>query len=297
MVYTPTAKPKPPLTEEEWANQKKPKVLIVGAGIGGLMLGNLLQKGGVPYDIYERAKEVKSLGSAMKIGGNIAPAMEQLSLWEELQKIGKPYKGMEIFSENLKLVVSIDSRERETLYEVMPDLYDVLLRQIPKERIHLGKKVMSTLQNENGVMIRCADDSTAHIHGDILVGADGAHSAVRQNLYGELMRNKKDLPASDNAPLPYTCICLVGQTEVLDPEEFPDLKKAHSHCNSILGSSQPINAKRNTICWIVVQFLGNKSAKKNDPFRNSEWGPEAAEAMCKKVCDLKQHKEPNVGSK
>ncbi|KAF9016910.1 hypothetical protein BGZ52_005512, partial [Haplosporangium bisporale] len=54
---------------------------------------------------------------------------------------------------------------------------------------------------------------------------------------------------------------------------------------------------RNTICWIVVQFLGNKSAKKNDPFRNSEWGPEAAEAMCKKVCDLKLHKEPNVGSK
>ncbi|KFH66086.1 hypothetical protein MVEG_08187 [Podila verticillata NRRL 6337] len=298
MVYTPTAKPKPPLTEEEWANQKKPKVLIVGAGIGGLMLGNLLQKGGVPYDIYERAKEVKSLGSAMKIGGNIAPAMEQLSLWEELQKIGKPYKGMEIFSENLKLVVSIDSRERETLCgkaEIIvarPDLYDVLLRQIPKERIHLGKKVMSTLQNENGVMIRCADDSTAHIHGDILVGADGAHSAVRQNLYGELMRNKKDLPASDNAPLPYTCICLVGQTEVLDPEEFPDLKKAHSHCNSILGSSQPINwttftTERNTICWIVVQFLGKESAKKNDSFRNSEWGPEAAEAMCKEVRDFK----------
>lgn len=61
-VYVSTAKPKAPLTEEELANMEKPKVLIVGAGIGGLMLGNILQKGGIPYDIYERSKEVKPLG-------------------------------------------------------------------------------------------------------------------------------------------------------------------------------------------------------------------------------------------
>lgn len=57
-----TAIPKPPLTSEERENLKKPKVLIVGAGIGGLTLGNLLQKGGIPYLIVERAKEVKPLG-------------------------------------------------------------------------------------------------------------------------------------------------------------------------------------------------------------------------------------------
>lgn len=40
----------------------KPKVLIVGAGIGGLFLGNLLQLAGVRYEIFERAPEVKPLG-------------------------------------------------------------------------------------------------------------------------------------------------------------------------------------------------------------------------------------------
>lgn len=41
----------------------KPKVLIVGAGIGGLTLGILLLKAGVPFEIYERTKEeVKQLG-------------------------------------------------------------------------------------------------------------------------------------------------------------------------------------------------------------------------------------------
>lgn len=61
-VYTSTAKARPALTKEDLANMKKPKVLIVGAGIGGLMLGALLKKGNIPFEIYERAKKVKPLG-------------------------------------------------------------------------------------------------------------------------------------------------------------------------------------------------------------------------------------------
>ncbi|KAF9317215.1 hypothetical protein BG003_001080, partial [Podila horticola] len=165
-IYKSTAKIRDPLTAEDWANMEKPKVLIVGAGIGGLMLANLLQKGNIPYDIYDRANEMKPLGSAMKLGGNIWNIMTQLGLWEEFQSIGMPYIFMTVFSENLEPVATIDASANEKLCGAgefivsRPDLYDVLLRQIPKERIHLGKKVLSFLQNENGVMIRCADDST-----------------------------------------------------------------------------------------------------------------------------------------
>ncbi|KAF9280202.1 hypothetical protein BGZ74_002653, partial [Mortierella antarctica] len=296
-VYKSTAKPRAPLTAEDWANMKKHKVLIVGAGIGGLMLANLLQKGNIPFDIYERANEVKPLGSAMTLGCNVWNVMAQLGLREEFKSIGIPLKSLEIFNENLQTVVSIDATTTETLGGTgeflvsRPKLYDILLRPIPKERIHLGKKVLSFLQNENGVMIRCADDSTVHIHGDILVGCDGAYSAVRQLLYKDL-KEKKLLPAGDNVPLPYSCVCLVGQTEVLDPEEFPGLKGPNSQAYSILGTSRPINwttftTKQNTICWLVVQFLDKDSAKDNDSFRNSEWGPEAAEVMCKEVRDFK----------
>lgn len=116
-----------------------------------------------------------------------------------------------------------------------PELYDLLLRQIPKEKIHMSKKVLSFMQNEDGVMIRCADNQTHH--GDILVGADGAHSAVRQHLYKEL-KQKKKLPSSDDAPLPFNCVCLVGHTEVLDPEAFPDLSLPYSKFNTVLGSNE-----------------------------------------------------------
>lgn len=42
---------------------KRPKVLIVGAGLGGLTLGMILQKTDIPYEIIERASEVKPLGT------------------------------------------------------------------------------------------------------------------------------------------------------------------------------------------------------------------------------------------
>ncbi|KAF9387184.1 hypothetical protein CPB97_002856 [Podila verticillata] len=144
------------------------------------------------------------------------------------------------------------------------------------------------MQNKDGVMIRCSDNQTHR--GDILVGADGAHSAVRQRLYKDLTE-KKQLPDSDNVPLPFSCVCLVGQTEVLDPEQYPALKWERSQTNSILGREDftwaVFSTIKNTICWFVIQFLNKNSSKHNDSFRNSEWGPEAAEVICKEVRHFK----------
>ena len=44
--------------------------------------------------------------------------------------------------------------------------------------------------------------------------------------------------------------------------------------------------KFNTICWMVIEQLDEKSSKGSDTFRNTEWGPDAAEAMCKQVKDF-----------
>lgn len=114
------------------------------------------------------------------------------------------------------------------------------------------------MQNKDGVMIRCSDNQTHR--GDILVGADGAHSAVRQRLYKDLTE-KKQLPDSDNVPLPFSCVCLVGQTEVLDPEQYPALKWERSQTNSILGredftvSCQVVNFTRRSFSNALCHFL------------------------------------------
>ena len=46
---------------------EQPTVLIVGAGLGGLMLGALLEKIDVPYFIFERTSTIKSLGTTLSL--------------------------------------------------------------------------------------------------------------------------------------------------------------------------------------------------------------------------------------
>ncbi|KAF9931287.1 hypothetical protein FBU30_010516 [Linnemannia zychae] len=223
---------------------KRPKVLIVGAGLGGLTLAAVLEKSNIPYEIFERAAQVK-------------PLVPEL--------------------------YGADTRALSR-----PELYDLIMRQVPNERIHFSKKILTTKQGGNGVLIRCSDGS--EYEGDILVGADGAHSAIRQNLYEQLKKNK-NLPSSDDVPLPFSVVCLVGQTRQLTPTEFPLLAEEKCQFIRVIGDDRPyacntFTTAQSTVCWSLYQFLNSETSKDNDSFRNSEWGPEAAGAMCEQVRDF-----------
>ncbi|KAF9314082.1 hypothetical protein BG003_004545 [Podila horticola] len=130
------------------------------------------------------------------------------------------------------------------------------------------KPLYSFQQSGKGVRIECSDN-TAY-HGDILVGADGAYSAVRQQLYRDLKVDKK-LPLSDDVGLPFSCICLVGQTIPLNPDEFPALRTNVCDFNSVLGSESKCT------------YLDKDTYRDNDTFRTSEWSQEYADALCREV--------------
>lgn len=136
-----------------------------------------------------------------------------------------------------------------------PDLHDLLLRQVPRENIHMSKKVIAFEQNDEGVTIHCSDDSI--YHGDILVGADGAHSAVREHLF-QVLLDKGMLPSVDDGDLPFDCVCLVGQTEVLDPEDFPEMKLPNSKFNSILADDYVVSISQAPKCSEPREHTYNK---------------------------------------
>ncbi|KAF8962167.1 hypothetical protein BGZ46_001218 [Entomortierella lignicola] len=277
------------------STNRRPKVLIVGAGIGGLALAAILEKGNIPYEIFEKASALKPLGSAIAVGPAVMPLFVQLGILDQIIAKGAPIGRAVLKSEQEKVIMDVNFHdgiaERFGWSDYIisrPNLHNILLSLIPPERIHLNKRVLSHVETGIGIIIRTSDNMTHE--GNILVGADGTYSAVRQSLYDQL--NKiGELPASDNEPLLYSTICLVGQTRPMEPSTYEYSDDKVCVYEGVLMDEKPLfvvsfTTAEKTNCWMVVEFLNSESSKKHDNFRSSEWGPEAAEAMCKEIRDL-----------
>ncbi|KAF8950128.1 hypothetical protein BGZ46_004747, partial [Entomortierella lignicola] len=118
---------------------------------------------------------------------------------------------------------------------------------------------------------------------DIVVGADGAYSAVRQNMYKSL-KQKGKLSASDDKPLGYNQHCLVGVSEPVDPEQYPVVKNNYADFHIVIPKKEPFYAiymplPHNRISWAVIQNVPRGDASKGEGFRFSDWGPEATMEM------------------
>ncbi|KAF9925339.1 hypothetical protein FBU30_004929 [Linnemannia zychae] len=199
---------------------EKPTVLIAGGGLGGLVLGALLEKSGVPYTIFERVEEPKSSGSVMGFGPALLPLFQQLGIYDEFLKVGKHFTFVKTFDQNLVSLKPMDWRPVEDSgykqYTVArPELYGIFLRQIPSHMIHFGHRVLNISERDDKVTVHLSNNNT--FEGDIIVGADGTYSAVRQRMYEKLAAEGR-LPANDYEELPFDQTCLIGQTKALDPE-------------------------------------------------------------------------------
>ncbi|KAG0002876.1 hypothetical protein BGZ79_002128, partial [Entomortierella chlamydospora] len=238
-------------------------------------------------------KEIKPVGAIITISPTVLPAFEQLGLYEDFLKMSYPVTGTDVRNKDAKLEASITIENFKQLvgYEFAvcqrSKLYDLLLSRVPDNKIHFGKRVVSLLQNKEGVMVRLHDGAT--VHGDILVGADGAYSAVRQHLYKQLS-NMGKLPKSDSKPITKGFFCMAGITNPLDPQKIPDLKDEFCHCDTIIPNDgkyswNTLTLPGNIISWGTICQLDSETYI-NEHLRNSEWSPEENEQLIKEVSEF-----------
>ncbi|KAG0237889.1 hypothetical protein BGW41_008315 [Actinomortierella wolfii] len=270
-------------------------VLIVGAGLGGLMAAALLERANISYTVLERAKEIKPLGSAIALSANILPVFEQLGIYKEFKSFANPvYHGI-VKDETGKIVSDSDYtmlKERygyESCVCSRPALHDLLLRQVPEHKVLFNKRVLSIQQSEEGVMVRVADNTT--YHGHVLIGADGAYSSVRQSMYKQLKEAGK-LPRSDDEDLPFSTICLVGTSRPMPPEKYTQSPDGACRYECSITKGSPILVAQfllpdYSVAWMINHYIGDTATRNEERFRNSEWGPEAADQMANEVADMK----------
>jgi 2-polyprenyl-6-methoxyphenol hydroxylase-like FAD-dependent oxidoreductase len=172
------------------------KIIIVGAGIGGLTTALMLHRRGIRAEIYEQAPEVRELG----VGINTLPAaigeLTELGLLPALDAVAIRTReliylnryGQEVWRELRGMhaghPVPQFSIHRGRLQKV---IYDVVLERLGPASVKTGLRLTGFIQDEGGITVHFTDSleggSGMTVRGDALICADGIHSVGRRMFY------------------------------------------------------------------------------------------------------------------
>ncbi|MFQ4135185.1 FAD-dependent urate hydroxylase HpxO [Nodosilinea sp. PGN35] len=164
------------------------KVVIIGAGIGGLTAGIAMQRAGYRVEIYDRAQALRPAGAGISLWSNGVKVLNYLGLGEQLAAIGGEMNAMEYRSHTDEALSFVDLRplfERvgQRPYPVArTDLQTMLIEAFGPEHVHLGMPCVGVDQDEHSAT--AIFENGERVSGDLVVGADGIHSAVRADVVG-----------------------------------------------------------------------------------------------------------------
>ena len=170
--------------------EKKPEILIIGGGIGGLTLALSLHKHGIPCQIFEAAPEFKPLGVGINMMPHAIRVLTALGLQSNLEKYGVEAKEFTFFNRHGQFILAEPcgkfagyeyphfSIHRADLHKV---LVDAVFERLGSEIVHLGHRCVGVDQDDDSVTVRF--DGAESRTGTIAIAVDGFHSAVRRQFY------------------------------------------------------------------------------------------------------------------
>ena len=170
------------------------RIAVIGSGIGGLCAALALLKHGFDVDVYEQAPELREVGAGIQISANGNRVLAALGVLEELKGLACEAAGKKIrlwnSGQTWKLfdlgTHSIERYGYPYLTVYRPDLIAVLadaVKRVKPGAVHVNSRCTAVRQSRNEVVISFEEGADAR--SDILVGADGVHSRVRQALFGD----------------------------------------------------------------------------------------------------------------
>ena len=170
------------------------RILIVGAGIGGLTAALALLRDGHDVAVYEQAEKLAELGAGVQISANGAHVLFALGLesairavWCEpgakeirLWNTGETWKLFDLGAESVaRYGAPYFMMHRADLHTTLIDA----VRALKPDAIRLGARATGFKDDGKTVTLHLA--SGEHMTGDALIGADGVHSRIRNILAGD----------------------------------------------------------------------------------------------------------------
>jgi salicylate hydroxylase len=166
------------------------RIIVVGAGIGGLAAALTLRRSGFEVQLFEQASELREVGAGVQISPNATRILHRLGLEEPLRRLGvRPCARVIRRWDDGRVIAReplADACERDfgaTYYHFhRADLLDVLSAAIPDEMFHLDHRCVGLVQHGDRVKVEFQNGAT--YDGDVVIGADGVHSRVREAILG-----------------------------------------------------------------------------------------------------------------
>lgn len=164
------------------------KVVIIGAGMGGLATGIALRQAGYEVQIYDRVSQLRPAGAGISLWSNGVKVLNRLGLGKEIASIGGLMEQVSYYNSagekltNFSLQPLVDDVGQQPYPVARTDLQEMLLDVFGATNVQLNSKCVAVEQNADSVTAIFEDGHRAT--GDILVAADGTHSIIRNYVLG-----------------------------------------------------------------------------------------------------------------
>ncbi|MQY12495.1 3-hydroxybenzoate 6-hydroxylase 1 [Streptomyces sp. RB5] len=165
----------------------RPRVLVVGAGIGGLTLAAVLTRLGIPCEVYERAERLTEAGAGLQLAPNAVRPLLRLGLGPALREHGVRFAASEVRGRRdepiarTELGDDCERRFAAPCYGMhRRHLHAALRAAAGRAPLRLGHRVVGVEDHGEGARVVFADGSDRW--ADLVVGADGIRSVVRGSL-------------------------------------------------------------------------------------------------------------------
>jgi salicylate hydroxylase len=162
---------------------KRPNVVIVGGGIGGLFAANALIAHGLRASVYEQAPALGEIGAGVFLTPNSVRQLQRVGLGPAVEQRGaRVGAGSHYFRHDGAPIAPVQVTDsagwNATFGMHRADLVELLARALPADVVHTGHRAISLAQD--GVVARVSFANGAAAEGDIVIAADGIHSELRR---------------------------------------------------------------------------------------------------------------------